>query len=65
MSKEMTDTCMRIVEQLDYLIMKVFSDVEEQKYSSASVGLGLAIELMGKLKKVLKDDCNTYKELPV
>ena len=63
MSKEMTDTCMRIVEQLDYLIMKVFSDVEEQKYSSASVGLSLAIELMGKLKKVLKDDCNTYKEV--
>lgn len=63
MSKEMTDTCMRIIEQLDYLIMKVFSDVEEHKYSSASVGLGMAIELMGKLKKALREDSNIYKEV--
>lgn len=63
MNKEMKDACMRIIEQLDYLIMKVFSDVEEHKYSSASVGLGLAIELMGKLKQVLTNENNMYKEV--
>ncbi len=63
MSGTQLDECMKIVEQLDYLLIKATQDVEKEDFSAASIGLCMMSDLLDKLKAaILGEEKNTEEE---
>lgn len=57
-----TDRYMRLLEQLDYLIEKAFSDAVAGDCKAVATGLSIAMELLEKMKDDLEGDPVVRKE---
>ena len=58
-----TDRYMRLLEQLDYLIEKAFSDAVAGDYKAAATGLSIAMELLDRMKDDLEGSPARRKEI--
>ena len=56
MRKIEADRCMRLLEELDYLIEKAFSDAVAGDCKAVATGLSIAMELLEKMKDDLESD---------
>ena len=62
MTRIETDRCMRLLEQLDYLIEKAFTDAAAGDCKAAATGLSIAMELMERMNDDLEGDPTGRKE---
>lgn len=58
-----TDRYMRLLEQLDYLIEKAFSDAVAGDCKAAATGLSIAMELLDRMKDDLEGSPARRKEI--
>lgn len=63
MTRLETDGCMRLLEQLDYLIEKAFSDTAAGDCKAAATGLSIAMELLDRMKDDLEGSPAGRKEI--
>ena len=53
MSGKQLNECMKIVEQLEYMLSKASEDVENSDFQAASIGLCMIFDLLDKLKATI------------